>query len=347
MCNIAGYVGAHEAAPILIEMIRVQEGLNGGFFTGLAVHDKSALHYRKVQGELAILLEETDAASLTGKTGIIHSRTPSGGNGLWAHPFATERNGILKMCYVANGTIGMFRDQKEAFNELADQLIADGYDVPCKIDLQNHQYNRLSTGEAVHMSDVMCQLIYKYKDAGMNTEHAMTSAFTRMPSEIVGLVVEDESPDRIYFSRINKPMFVGFDSDGAYLASSPIAFPESVKDYRLLPALSSGVVFCNRVEVTDHYTNFPIPVMAFDEGTVAVAANAILSLLKEREAGLRDMFAVVRDVLPKDVLTQSDAIVYCAATKLLGERRIDMRPSRRTVKENDAPHTLFFQIKGA
>ena len=36
MCNIAGYVGAHEAAPILIEMIRVQEGLNGGFFTGLA-----------------------------------------------------------------------------------------------------------------------------------------------------------------------------------------------------------------------------------------------------------------------------------------------------------------------
>ena len=347
MCNIAGYVGAHEAAPILIEMIRVQEGLNGGFFTGLAVHDKSALHYRKVQGELAILLEETDAASLTGKTGIIHSRTPSGGNSLWAHPFATERDGIVKMCYVANGAIGMFRDQNEAFNAIADQLIADGYDMPCKIDLQDHRYNRLSTGEAVHMSDVMCQLIYQYKDAGMNTERAMTSAFTRMPCEIVGLVVEEESPDRIYFSRINMPMFVGFDADGAYLASSPIAFPESVKGYRLLPALSSGVVYCNRVEVTEYYADFPIPVAVFDEDTVDAAANAILTLLKEREAGIRDMFVVVREILPKDVLTESDTIVYCAVTKLLGEKRIDMRPSRRTVKENDAPHTLFFPIARA
>ena len=344
MCNIAGYVGAREAAPILIEMIRVQEGLNGGFFTGLAVHGKSALRYRKVQGELSTLLEETDAASLVGKTGIIHSRTPSGGNDLWAHPFATERDGIVKMCYVANGSIGMFRDQNEAFNAIADQLIADGYDIPCKIDLQDHRYNRLSTGEAVHMSDVMCQLIYQYKSDGMNTERAMTSAFTRMPGEIVGLVVEEESPDRIYFSRINMPMFVGFDADGAYLASSPIAFPESVKDYRLLPALSSGVVFCNRVEVTEYYADFPIPVAAFDDGTMDAAANAILTLLKEREADIRDMFAVARAILPKDVLTQSDAIVYCAVTKLLDEQRIDMRPSRRTVNGNDAPHTLFFSI---
>ena len=343
MCNIAGYVGAREAAPILIEMIRAQEGLNGGFFTGLAVHDGVALHYRKVQGELATLLAETDAASLVGKMGIIHSRTPSGGNGLWAHPFATERDGIVKMCYVANGSIGMFRDRQESFNLLADQLIADGYDVPCRIDLQDHRYNRLSTGEAVHMSDVMCQLIYRYKDGGMDTARAMTSAFSKMPSEIVGLVVEAESPDRIYFSRINKPMFVGFDAEGAYLASSPIAFPNSVKGYRLLPALSSGVVFRDRVVVTDHYAEFPIPVATFDENTVDAAAREIMTLLATREAGIRDMFAVVRAILPKDVLSESDTIVYCAVSKLLGEQRIDMRPSRRRVEENDAPHTLFFQ----
>lgn len=82
MCNIAGYIGEKEAAPILIEMIRVQEGMNGGFYTGLSVHDGQHLHYRKVQGDLAVLLKETDADRLAGKMGMIHSRTPSGGNGL-------------------------------------------------------------------------------------------------------------------------------------------------------------------------------------------------------------------------------------------------------------------------
>ena len=56
------------------------------------------------------------------------------------------------------------------------------------------------------------------------------------------------------------------------------------------------------------------------------------------------MIVVVRAILPKDVLSESDTIVYCAVTKLLGEQKVDMRPSRRTVQGNDAPHTLFFSI---
>ena len=59
------------------------------------------------------------------------------------------------------------------------------------------------------------------------------------------------------------------------------------------------------------------------------------------------MIAVVRAILPKDVLTESDTIVYCAVIKPLGEHRIDMRPSRRTVAASDASHTLFFPIAGA
>ena len=36
MCNIAGYVGNKPAAPILLEMLRNQEGLAGGYYTGIA-----------------------------------------------------------------------------------------------------------------------------------------------------------------------------------------------------------------------------------------------------------------------------------------------------------------------
>ncbi len=87
MCNIAGYVGTQNATPILLKMILAQEGLDAGFFSGFAVHDGEHIGYRKVRGDFATLLKRTDAEKLLGKTGIIHSRTPSGGDDSWAHPF--------------------------------------------------------------------------------------------------------------------------------------------------------------------------------------------------------------------------------------------------------------------
>lgn len=340
MCNIAGYVGEKEAAPILIEMIRVQEGLNGGFYTGLSVHDGKRLHYRKTQGDLAVLLKETDAAGLAGKMGIIHSRTPGGGNSLWSHPFVAERGGEIRMSYVANGSLGYFKEQNEAFNRIADRLIAEGYDIPCKLDLVQTRYNRLSTGEAVHTSDVMCQLIWRNRDKGMDTVRAMTEAFAEMPSEIVGLVTEIESPDRIYYSRINQPMFVGFAEDGAYLASSLTAFPDTVKEYRLLPPLSSGVVYRDRVEITP-YKAFSVEVAPFDGKTVADAKAVILKRLEEGEATARNLFSATKEILPKGIPTQFAAIVYLALAELLREGKIARRDADCVVDGVRAPKAFF------
>ena len=58
MCNIAGYIGPERAAPILIDMIRKQEGLNGGFFTGIVTVAEDGLHYAKVMGDLSELLRQ-------------------------------------------------------------------------------------------------------------------------------------------------------------------------------------------------------------------------------------------------------------------------------------------------
>ena len=78
MCTIAGYVGTKPAAPLLIEMMRKEEGIDSGFYTGIATIHEGKIHYRKVVGDLAQLLKETDAAELPGTIGIIHSRTPGG-----------------------------------------------------------------------------------------------------------------------------------------------------------------------------------------------------------------------------------------------------------------------------
>ncbi|MBQ7034845.1 MAG: glutamine--fructose-6-phosphate aminotransferase, partial [Clostridia bacterium] len=84
MCNIAGYVGDRPAAPILIEMIRRQQGLDGGYYTGIATIHQGRLHYAKLAGDLDHLLENSEAMNLPGNIGIIHSRTRSGGGDGWA-----------------------------------------------------------------------------------------------------------------------------------------------------------------------------------------------------------------------------------------------------------------------
>lgn len=340
MCNISGYVGEKKAAPILVEMTRRQEGLDAGFYTGVSTHNGTYIDYRKVKGELSTLLSQTDALMLEGNMGIAHSRTPSGGDGSWSHPFVAIRDQKVKMSYVANGALGLFKTQNQRYNQIADRLIAEGFDIPCKLNLSGNSYNRISSGETVHMSDVMCQLIYRYKQTKSDMVSAMTAAFCEMPGIIVGLAIEEGSPDRIYFSRINMPMFVGFDEGGAYLATSPIGFPESVKDYTLLPPLSSGVVFKDHYEVVP-YEYFPCECVAFDTETVEFAKKLILDILSEEQVGFARMRVALLDHLPQNAVTQENAIIYVALSRLLECGKIEMISTRRTVGEDEAPKTIF------
>ena len=87
MCNIAGYIGKRQAAPILIEMMKREEGFAAGYYTGMTVHDGSRLVSDKVIGGLDRFLAETDCAAFVGTCGFIHSRSKSGGGREWGQPF--------------------------------------------------------------------------------------------------------------------------------------------------------------------------------------------------------------------------------------------------------------------
>jgi glucosamine 6-phosphate synthetase-like amidotransferase/phosphosugar isomerase protein len=343
MCNIAGYVGKRDALPILKEMIRKQEGIDSGFYTGVAIHDGKELNFRKVQGCLETLIESTDVDSLIGKVGIIHSRTPSGGDYNWAHPFYTKREGKVKFCYVANGNRGVFADRMEYYREIANYLETNGFEIPGKIKDDGY-YITLESGDAVHISDVMCQLIYKYKSEGCNTVDAMTKAFTYMPYEIVGLSLEEESSDRIYFSRINKPMFVGFDKDGAYAATTPAAFPESVKEYKLLPALSSGVIYADKVETFKYYA-FEKNVRGFNKRTIENTKKLILEMLSENESCYDDFERRVLSLKAKEEIIQEAPLVYESLYELLKEGKIKQKETERTWDGQTAPFKLYTKAK--
>ena len=58
MCNIAGYIGKKQAAPILLDLLRRQECYDGGAGTGIATIHEGKLYFRKVLGDVETLLRD-------------------------------------------------------------------------------------------------------------------------------------------------------------------------------------------------------------------------------------------------------------------------------------------------
>ncbi len=294
MCNIAGYVGTQPAAPILLKMMLAEEGFGGGFYTGIATIHEGKIHYAKLTGDTKRLIENTDAASLPGTVGIIHSRSNSGGGDEWAHPFIGAKNGEPQIAYVANGVVGHFSSRRDEQMKTADALLAAGYDMQSRVVLDSKMYNKLSDGTTAHMSDVMCQLILSEMDSGLAPADAMSTAFCGMPSEIVGLLLSLAAPDAVVFSRINYPMSIGFADHGAYLATTAVAFPEDAGEPMLLPACSSGYVYRDHLTVLP-YKNPPAKTAPITARVRAEAYDAILARLAE---GAQMMGALCKAAAP-------------------------------------------------
>jgi len=251
MCNIAGYVGSKAAAPILLDMMRREEGCDGGYYIGLATLHEGKLYYAKLQGSQQDLERETAAASLPGHIGIIHSRSNDGGDDHWAHPFLGVQGGEAEIAYVANGGMGHFAPRAAGYNAVTLDLMTQGYAMPSKSLVQIPGYHPLPDGSIVHMSELMCQLILHNIHGGDDAAAAMARAYCRIPGEIVGLLLSLAEPDSIAWSRLNMPMMVSFADHGAYLASTALAFPADAGQPSLLPACAAGNVF------HDHFTVRP------------------------------------------------------------------------------------------
>lgn len=343
MCNIAGYVGERQAAPILIEMIRAQEGFLGGYFTGIATIDNGRIHYAKLTGDVDRLTALTEAARLPGRIGIIHSRSNAGGGDEWAHPFLGVRGGEREIAYVANGSLGYFAPRLGEFCHLADALYAEGYTMDSRVAVESARYPKMADGLGVHMSDVMCQLILKNMEKGIDTPGAMSAAFCEMPSEIVGLTLSRKATDRIAFARINMPMFVAFSAHGAYLSSTPIAIPDDGGEAQLLPPQSFGEVTSTGFLVNEMPEVANIAPITAD--VVARGCEGIRAALREGE---KKVGVLVREVL-KPLFEEADcrpgaAVCYHILHAMLQNGEIGVKTVRVPgAKEGiDAPESHFY-----
>ncbi len=329
MCNIAGYVGERTAAPILIEMIRAQEGLNGGFYTGIATLHEGKIYYRKVVGDLETLLGRTDAASLPGNIGIIHSRTPGDLGDEWAHPFVCERGGEVFTAHVYNGSLGFFKDLNPKRVALAEQLLSEGYKMRSLVSESNGKNLTLTDGSRVHISDLMCQLVSKKMIEGERADLAMEKGFCEIPAEIVGLMLSVKDPDAIVFARMNMPMHVGTAKHGNYLATAPQAFPDDAKgEPYLLPVFSRGYIKKDGVSFSQ-FEKSPATVAPLSPRLMSESYTAICRALRESKHRMSELTKLIRPLFDEADCQQAACAVYAILAELKHQKLLKIEHGTR------------------
>jgi len=329
MCTIAGYIGNQAAAPILFEMLSRQEGLVGGFYTGIATLHEGRLYYEKVVGDSGVLLKETQALQLPGTIGIIHTRTASGGGREWAHPFIDAKE---ELAYIANGSVGKYENDS-CLAAAAIELEKAGCCLKSAQLTPVDTYPSLADGRYVHFSDIMCQTIaeayFSLADESNRLRRAATKAYERYPGELVGLCLHARHPDEIVAVRHNKPIEIGFDHKGnVFMASTRLAFPENIVWQMRLPAMTGASVRRDASVELDSFTGKLLRVGPYPS-SVAIVRELIGFMEKHGPCNIEQLFAAVIPLWPDGTLVEKETVVFDLLASLFREGRLEFDIRRR------------------
>ncbi|MBR2615674.1 MAG: hypothetical protein IKC69_03250 [Clostridia bacterium] len=227
MCNIAGYLGPKNAAPILLEMLRRQAPYDGDMSTGVATIHEGKLYYRKIVGDVDTLIRETDVLDLPGTVGIAHTRPSGKKDEPAAHPFLNMEE---TMAVVTNGTTP--RTQYcHLWDEAVDLLQKEGYTFRCESKKPSEKSPRLSSnGHNVSPAEARVLLIDLYLKKGKSVTEAMALACSHMVSDNVTVMINESIPDRIHVCRTTRPMTLVQHGDETYLATTRFGLPEELRE---------------------------------------------------------------------------------------------------------------------
>lgn len=192
MCGIVGYIGKHQAAPIILEGLSKLE-YRGYDSAGIAVFDGERINIAKAAGRLKILEEMThNGETLSGSVGIGHTRWATHGvpNTVNAHP---HYNKAQTIAVVHNGII-------ENYIGLRKMLKEKGYEFVSDTD----------TEVVAHLID------YYYKG---NPLEAITKVLHRVEGSYALGVIFAEHPDQLFAARKDSPLIVGQNEEGCFIAS--------------------------------------------------------------------------------------------------------------------------------
>jgi glutamine---fructose-6-phosphate transaminase (isomerizing) len=206
MCGIVGYVGPRDAIDVVVEGLRRLE-YRGYDSAGVAIiGDDGALQIAKKAGRIENLDKELAGRSMTGTTGIGHTRWATHGapNDRNAHPHIDTSG---RVAVVHNGII-------ENHAELRAALEADGVEFSSETD---------SEVVAHLVARTLAQGAVPLADAVRTVGRSLHGAFTLV-------VLDREQPDVVVGARRNSPLVLGVGEGEMFLGSDVAAFIEFTRD---------------------------------------------------------------------------------------------------------------------
>ena len=206
MCGIVGYVGSRPALDVVVEGLRRLE-YRGYDSAGVAVISESGeLQIVKKAGRIENLDKEIAKRSITGTTGIGHTRWATHGapNDRNAHPH-TDATG--RIAVVHNGII-------ENFAALRAELERDGVELSSETD----------TETVAHL--VAAQL----RREGGSLADALRRVCRRLHGAFTLVLLDREEPDLVVAARRNSPLVLGVGNGETFLGSDVAAFIEFTRE---------------------------------------------------------------------------------------------------------------------
>ena len=224
MCGIVGFIGNHQAAPILLEGLSKLE-YRGYDSAGLAVRDGAGQpQIVKAKGRLRVLYEKTNGGlAMQGDCGIGHTRwathgEPSTEN---AHPHCSDDYLVVG---VHNGII-------ENYQELREKLLKKGYTFVSQTD-----------------TEVAIKLVhYYYLKYNRDPIGALSQAMVRIRGSYALAILFGDQPERIYAARKDSPMVIGISDGETYLASDVPAILKYTRQVYYIGNMEIGVLSAGQV----------------------------------------------------------------------------------------------------
>ena len=217
MCGIVGFVGNHQAAPILLDGLSKLE-YRGYDSAGMAVRDgDGAIEVVKAKGRLRILAEKTNGGqALAGDCGIGHTR--------WATHGEPSENNAHPHCSDDGNVVGVHNGIIENYQELKDKLLRKGYQF----------YSQTDTEVAIKLID------YYYKKYLGTPVDAINHAMVRIRGSYALAVMFKDYPEEIYVARKDSPMILGMENGECFVASDVPAILKYTRNVYYIGNLELG-----------------------------------------------------------------------------------------------------------
>ena len=290
MCVWSAYAGNRPAAPLLWESLRKIEGIWAGFYTGLVTLADDGLHWEKCVGCTEVWQQKYHLDEFPGCTGLIHSRTASGGDANRAHPFVGA-DGVVAL--VSQGSTGIFKDNVEKFTACGNTMLARGRKCRSAIKEEATRSFVLTDGTRASMSDIVVNAVEEQYLLHGDPVAAMKTVCSSLPEESATIFLFRGRPDFIGFVNVNQHVVYDFEKDGVWLSVTSLGVPGYAVE---IPGNSVGFVtaagefHCERLTEDYPPIDTRIPEKALPAFRTAIKENPGLTLGKLCDIAVRPLF---------------------------------------------------------